>query len=293
MANNARDEPSHVSQYSLGLRDIRVRAFHSLATRSEKILNDGFRESTHKSYRLGFDVLRTSDQKVFSFYFILLYTYILLLYIATKFIRFRYYSVFFEYKTFELRDAIPFSLPVLMSFFTPNFFTAVKLWLLIIVVASFTFSIIGFNAAHHHPDIFHDGDIYRFVYIETNFVFSILFDIIFLKKERIVYLASKSKDRPSFFFFRDDYDWGVLELDAVRERKVIDDSDFLVLTNFGLHGLHHLLPTVDHSYLPLCVNAFEQTCKEFGISTEKFSQWEFIKGQFKQLARKEPKKNFR
>lgn len=201
MANNARDEPSHVSQYSLGLRDIRVRAFHSLATRSEKILNDGFRESTHKSYRLGFDVLRTSDQKVFLFYFILLYTYILLLYIATKFIRFRYYSVFFEYKTFELRDAVPFSLPVLMSFFTPNFFTAVKLWLLIIVVASFTFSIIGFNAAHHHPDIFHDGDIYRFVYIETNFVFSILFDIIFLKKERIVYLASKSKDRPSFFFF--------------------------------------------------------------------------------------------
>lgn len=164
----------------------------------------------------------------------------------------RYYSVFFEYKTFEIRDAIPFFLPVLMSFFTPNFFTAVKLWLLIIMATSFIFSIIGFNAAHHHPDIFHDGDIYR-----------------------------------------DDYDWGVLELDAVRERKVIDDSDFLVLTNFGLHGLHHLLPTVDHSYLPLCVNAFEQTCKEFGIGIEKFTQWELIKGQFKQLARKKLKKNFR
>ncbi|XP_076671851.1 cytochrome b5-related isoform X2 [Andrena cerasifolii] len=92
---------------------------------------------------------------------------------------------------------------------------------------------------------------------------------------------------------RKDLDWGLLELDAVRERKVIDDFDFLVLTNFGLHGLHHLLPTVDHTYLPLCANAFEQTCKEFGISTKKLTQWELVKGQFKQLLRKEPKKNHR
>lgn len=94
-------------------------------------------------------------------------------------------------------------------------------------------------------------------------------------------------------FFRDDLDWGLLELDAVRERKVIDDSNFLVLTNFGLHGLHHLLPTVDHSYLPLCVKAFEDTCKEFGVSTDKFSQWELVKGQFQQLSRTETKKNCR
>ncbi|XP_043518731.1 cytochrome b5-related protein-like isoform X2 [Frieseomelitta varia] len=92
---------------------------------------------------------------------------------------------------------------------------------------------------------------------------------------------------------RDDYDWGVLELDAVRERPVIDDSDFLVLTNFGLHGLHHLLPTVDHCYLHLCEKAFKETCKEFGISTEKFSQWELVKGQFKQILRKEQKRNLR
>ncbi|XP_015437912.1 PREDICTED: cytochrome b5-related protein-like [Dufourea novaeangliae] len=164
----------------------------------------------------------------------------------------RYYSVIFEYGKFEFRDAVPFLLPVLMTSLAPSVLFALKFWLLIIMSSSFVFSFIGFNAAHHHPDIFHDGDTSR-----------------------------------------DDLDWGLLELDAVRERKVIDDSDFLVLTNFGLHGLHHLLPTVDHSYLPLCVNAFEQTCKEFGVSTEKWTQWELVKGQFKQLLRTEPKKNHR
>ncbi|KAK9295041.1 hypothetical protein QLX08_010521 [Tetragonisca angustula] len=164
----------------------------------------------------------------------------------------RYYSVFFEYKKFEFRDFVPFLLPISMSFFAPSILVAVKLWLLIILTGSFLFFMVGVNAAHHHPDIFHDGDIYR-----------------------------------------DDYDWGILEMDAVRERPVIDDSDFLVLTNFGLHGLHHLLPTVDHCYLPLCVNAFKETCKEFGITTEKFTQWKLVKGQFKQILRRERKRNLR
>ncbi|XP_076244702.1 cytochrome b5-related [Calliopsis andreniformis] len=164
----------------------------------------------------------------------------------------RYFSVFFEYRKFEFRDAVPFFLPVLMSLFASNFLVALKFWLLIVMTSSFVFSMIGFNAAHHHPDIFHDGDIYR-----------------------------------------NDLDWGLLELDAVRDRKVIDDFDFLVLTNFGLHGVHHLLPTVDHSYLPLCLDAFEQTCKEFGIKTDKMTSWELVKGQFEQLVRQEPKKNFR
>ncbi|XP_043250834.1 cytochrome b5-related protein [Colletes gigas] len=164
----------------------------------------------------------------------------------------RYYSIYFEYGKFEFRDAVPLLLPSLMCFFAPSVLMGLKFWLLVLVISSFLFSMIGFNAAHHHPDIFHDGDIYR-----------------------------------------DDLDWGLLELDAVRERKVIDDSDFLVLTNFGLHGLHHLLPTVDHSYLPLCEEAFEKTCKEFKIDTERWTQWELIKGQFQQLMRNEPKKNYR
>lgn len=88
-------------------------------------------------------------------------------------------------------------------------------------------------------------------------------------------------------------DWGLLELDAVRDRNVIDDSTFLSLTNFGSHTLHHLLPTVDHHYLSLCMPAFVQTCKEFNLNNNRYTQWELIKGQFRQLKRITPKKNHR
>jgi fatty acid desaturase len=82
-------------------------------------------------------------------------------------------------------------------------------------------------------------------------------------------------------------------LDTVRDRKVIDDSIFLALTNFGSHTLHHLMPTVDHHYLHLCLPAFVETCKEFYADSGKWTQWELFKGQFQQLARNEPKKNRR
>ncbi|XP_014485676.1 PREDICTED: cytochrome b5-related protein-like [Dinoponera quadriceps] len=164
----------------------------------------------------------------------------------------RYYSVFMEYGVFEIRDIMPFLLPLTMCLFAPEILIALKLWLAMILISSFLFGLISFNSAHHHPDIFHDGDIYR-----------------------------------------DDMDWGLLEVDAVRDRKVIDDSTFLTLTNFGYHTLHHLLPSVDHHYLPLCMPAFLQTCKEFKLSNDSFTQWELIKGQFQQLMRVTPKKNHR
>ncbi|XP_067213340.1 cytochrome b5-related protein [Linepithema humile] len=164
----------------------------------------------------------------------------------------RYYSVFKEYRIFEFRDLVPFVLPLSMCFFAPKILIAFKLWLIMILLSSALFGLIGFNAAHHHPDIFHDGDIYR-----------------------------------------DDLDWGLLELDSVRDREIIDDSIFLALTNFGSHTLHHLLPTVDHHYLHLCVPAFLQTCKEFHVSSDKWTQWELLKGQFKQLTRTDAKKNHR
>lgn len=90
-------------------------------------------------------------------------------------------------------------------------------------------------------------------------------------------------------------DWGLLELDATRGRKDIDKSLFLVLTHYGLHTLHHLLPTVDHAYLPLCIDALKETCAEFNIDVgdNDLTQWELIKGQFKQLLRKEVKYNSR
>lgn len=88
-------------------------------------------------------------------------------------------------------------------------------------------------------------------------------------------------------------DWGLLELDAVRDRNVIDDYHFLVLTNFGSHALHHLLPAIDHAYLPLCLEALKKTCEEFNINNDKFTQIELIRGQFAQLSRTHPEKNMR
>lgn len=161
----------------------------------------------------------------------------------------RYYLVLSKQQPFEFRDFIPMILPMISIYFAPSVTTALKTWLLLILIASFFFGLIGFNAAHHHPEIFHDGDEYR-----------------------------------------KDLDWGLLELDAASERKVVDESNFLTLTSFGLHVLHHFLPTVDHSYLPLVREALMETCKDFGITMRKMSQWELIKGQFKQLARSETKK---
>lgn len=165
----------------------------------------------------------------------------------------RYYLVFRVWKQYDIRDIIPFSLPLLMSIVAPNFSTAVKTWIIIIFFTSLFFHFIGFNAAHHHPDIFHDGDIAR-----------------------------------------KDQDWGLLELDAVRGREVVDDSLFLALTNFGSHTLHHLLPTVDHAYLPLCLDAYYETCKEFRLNPDdKMTYWQHVKGQFQQLTRIESKYNSR
>ncbi|XP_033226325.1 cytochrome b5-related protein-like [Belonocnema kinseyi] len=94
--------------------------------------------------------------------------------------------------------------------------------------------------------------------------------------------------------FRKDLDWGLLALDAVRGRKVVDDSLFLSLTSFGSHTLHHLLPTIDNAYLPLCKDAYRETCEEFGLNLDdSMTQWEHVKGQFHQLVRLESKYNSR
>ncbi|XP_043279860.1 cytochrome b5-related protein-like [Venturia canescens] len=163
----------------------------------------------------------------------------------------RYYAISKTMKM-DSRDLVPFIIPFTMLFFGSSPIRVILVWLMIIVFASFVFIFLGLNAAHHHPDIFHDGDTHR-----------------------------------------ENFDWGLFELDAVRDRRIIDDISFLTLTTFGAHTLHHLLPTVDHAYLPLCEEALNKTCEEFGISNDKFSFWELIKGQFKQLARVQGKSNFR
>ncbi|KAJ8937273.1 hypothetical protein NQ318_005671 [Aromia moschata] len=144
---------------------------------------------------------------------------------------------------------LPFTVPILMVAITKEVTYVVIMFLWIIVVSSIHFGVVGLNAAHHHPDIFHDGD------------------------------TPRSKE---------EMDWGIYQLDAVMDRKDITGSHFLVLTNFGDHALHHLFPTIDHGLLEHMYPVFLETCKEFGIEWKLSSQFELIKGQYRQLAKTIP-----
>lgn len=121
---------------------------------------------------------------------------------------------------------------------------------------------------------------------------SFLWKLIVIRSSKKFSFSWKRKWKFSFFR-RDNLDWGLLQLDTIRDRSIVDDIYFLSLTHFGLHTLHHLLPTVDHYYLHLCRGAFEKTCQEFGIKNDVLTPWEAIKGQFKQLARLKAYKNWR
>lgn len=61
--------------------------------------------------------------------------------------------------SFFVDDLIPFALPTFMYLCdSSSLANVLKMWIFIVVVASFLFGVIGLNAAHHHPDIFHSGD---------------------------------------------------------------------------------------------------------------------------------------
>ena len=85
--------------------------------------------------------------------------------------------------------------------------------------------------------------------------------------------------------FRDDRDWGLYQLDTVKDRVEIKGQFFLVLVLFGDHTLHHLFPTIDHAYLYDLYPELEETCKEFGIDFNLTTIWDLIFGQFQQLGR--------
>jgi hypothetical protein len=56
-------------------------------------------------------------------------------------------------------DFIPLVIPLLMYVYADCGITGVVfMWTWILLVSSFVFGFIGVNAAHHHPELFHDGD---------------------------------------------------------------------------------------------------------------------------------------
>lgn len=61
--------------------------------------------------------------------------------------------------TFRKEDLIPLiPLAVMYTYSGATFTNTFIMWLWIVSCASFFFSLNGFNAAHHHPEVFHDGD---------------------------------------------------------------------------------------------------------------------------------------
>lgn len=110
----------------------------------------------------------------------------------------------------------------------------------------------GLTAAHHHPDIFHDGDTPR---------------------------------------DQKEIDWGAAQLDAVADRYEITGSHWLVLTNFGDHALHHMFPTLDHGTLEHIYPIFMETVKDFKLNLRFTNQTTLIKGHFRQLRKVEPNPN--
>jgi fatty acid desaturase len=55
-------------------------------------------------------------------------------------------------------------------------------------------------------------------------------------------------------------DWGLHQLDCVRDTKK-SPSLFFVVATFGNHALHHLFPTVDHSKLDVLYPVLIKTCR--------------------------------
>lgn len=123
----------------------------------------------------------------------------------------------------------------------------IRQWLAMTSIASFAFCVIGLNAAHHDPEIYHEGDAHR-----------------------------------------EDRDWGLFQVDTIIDRGDLKWSQFLVLTHFGDHILHHLFPTLDHGLLPALYPILYETLDEFKAQLRECNHIEHMIGQHKQLLRIEP-----
>lgn len=146
-------------------------------------------------------------------------------------------------------DVIGLIIPITMLIVNVNstFLQVMAQWVRITAISSFLFGLIGLNAAHHTPEIYHDGD-----------------------AERV------------------DRDWGLYQLDTAIDRSEIKGSQFMVLTHFGEHILHHLFPTLDHGLLPQLNPILLKTLEEFKEELREKSFLEHLVGQNKQLIRTKP-----
>jgi len=90
---------------------------------------------------------------------------------------------------------------------------------------------------------------------------------------------------------RADRDFGLGQIDAVRDHVEFAHNPFIVLVTFGEHCLHHLFPTIDHTNLHHFYPVFHQTCQEYGVKYKPLKFLQLCKGQFQLLAKNNPNPN--
>lgn len=73
----------------------------------------------------------------------------------------RYIGILMGARKISKEEFIPFTIPFVMFVFCQDLWLVLKMWTFIVAVGSFHFALVGLNAAHHHPAIFHDGDYVR------------------------------------------------------------------------------------------------------------------------------------
>lgn len=145
-------------------------------------------------------------------------------------------------------DILPLSIPLAIFLFSDlSLFLSLRQWIFITMIASFAFCVIGLNAAHHDPEIYHEGDAARL-----------------------------------------DRDWGLFQVDTIIDRGDLKGSQFLVLTHFGDHILHHLFPTLDHGILPQLYPVLYETLDQFKGKLRECNHLEHMLGQHMQLLRTKP-----
>ena len=80
-------------------------------------------------------------------------------------------------------------------------------------------------------------------------------------------------------------DWGIYSLDTIIDNSDFCKNDFLALTHFGHHAMHHLFPTIDHAVLPQLYPVLYDTLKDFEVELLAYPWSAHIYSQMKQLAR--------
>ena len=148
-------------------------------------------------------------------------------------------------------NALPFVELALCIVLCGSLSAGLGTWLLMHLACSWLFAFVGLIAAHHHPDLWHDGD------------------------------DPKYESR----------DWGIQQIAAARDRVDVSGRLWLVATMFGDHTLHHLLPTIDHAMLPALYPVLQQTCREFNVDCQQSDILTMAIGKYRQYAKVTPTRN--